>query len=433
MRMYDIIQKKKIGQELDDTEIEFFVSGVTSGEIPDYQTSALLMAICINGMSEKETATLTLAMEHSGDTVDLSQFGNVTVDKHSTGGVGDKTSLIAAPIAAVLGCKVAKMSGRGLGHTGGTVDKLEAVNGYKTTLTQNEFFNTVQKTGMSIIGQTGNLAPADKKLYALRDVTATVDSIPLIVSSIMSKKLAAGSKNIVLDVKTGSGAFMRTADSAIELAEQMVKIGNMCGRNTAALVTDMDTPLGNAVGNALEIAEAVEVLNGSNRTDLREVCVAIAATMASLALDIDVGEAMKRVLTALDSGAALEKFGEWISAQGGDTDFITDFSRLPQAKYKMEVYASAKGYIKEMHTADIGEASVILGAGRNKKDDKIDMAAGIIINAKTGDYTENGGLLCTLYSNNEKSLTQARDKYLSAVIIGDEKPVKNPLIYKIIK
>ncbi len=431
MRMYDIIDKKKKGGELTEAEIRFFVDGYTCGDIPDYQASALMMAIYFNGMTDTEIAVLTDAMANSGDTVDLSQFGTLSADKHSTGGVGDKTSLIVAPIVAACGGKVTKMSGRGLGHTGGTVDKLESIKGYRTTLSPDEFTEQVERVGMAIIGQSGNLTPADKKLYALRDVTATVDSIPLIASSIMSKKLAAGSHNIVLDVKVGSGAFMKTVADAEALAQKMVGIGKLCGRNCAALITDMDSPLGNAIGNSLEIIEAVEVLKGEKRGDLREICVALSANMIRLAFDIDIAEAEKRVEAAIESGAAFKKMKEWISAQGGDISYIEDTSRFPKSQYSAEVISESDGFINYMDAESLGIISAQLGAGRVSKDDTIDHTAGILIAKKIGDKVQKGDVLATLHSNNKADLYGAKAQYLNAVKIG-EKAQEKPLIYKVI-
>lgn len=433
MRMYDIIENKRNGCELSKEEIDFFVKGYTDGSIPDYQASAFCMAVYFKGMTEKETVLLTEAMANSGDTVDLSMFGNLSADKHSTGGVGDKTSLIVAPIVASLGGKVTKMSGRGLGHTGGTVDKLESISGYKTTLSQEEFISQIEKVGMAIIGQSGNLTPADKKLYALRDVTATVDSIPLIVSSIMSKKIAAGSHNIVLDVKCGSGAFMKNLEDAEILAEEMVKIGKGCGRNMAAVITDMDTPLGSAVGNSLEVIEAVKVLKGETDNDLKEVCIAIAAELISLVYSVSHDEALKRVNDALDSGKAFEKMKEWISAQGGNTDCIDNTELFEKAQYSFDVIAEADGYIASMDTEKIGLTSVILGAGRAAKEDSIDYSAGIIIYKKTGEKIWKGEKIATLLTNNKQSLADAEKMYLSAVCVSSEKPQSKPLIYKIIR
>lgn len=433
MRMYDIISKKRDGGQLTDKEIQYFIDGVCDGTVPDYETSALLMAIFLRGMSDEETATLTDAMAHSGDTVDLSAFGSLSVDKHSTGGVGDKTSLIVAPIVASLGGVVAKMSGRGLGHTGGTVDKLESIPGYNTSLSSAEFLSQAERIGIAMVGQSGNLTPADKKLYALRDVTATVNSIPLIASSIMSKKLAAGSRSIVLDVKVGSGAFMKTEADAESLAQKMVDIGKRCGRNMAAVLTNMDTPLGYAVGNSLEVMEAVDVLRGKLHGDLHTVCVALAGEMISLSLGVSRADAEKRATLALDSGAAFEKMKEWIASQGGDVRYIENTELFPKAKFALQVRSEKDGFITGMDAESIGAASVILGAGREKKDDKIDHSAGIIISAKTGDRVKTGDVLCTLYTNSEASLKAAEERYKSAVTIEDAAPQKSPLIYKIIR
>ncbi len=431
MRIYDIILKKRNGGVLTKEEIEFFVKGYTLGEIPDYQASALMMAIFFKGMTDEETANLTDAMAVSGDTVDLSLFKDFSCDKHSTGGVGDKTSLIVAPIVASLGGYVTKMSGRGLGHTGGTVDKLESIPGYKTELSQEEFLNTVRKTGMAIIGQTGNLAPCDKKLYALRDVTATVDSIPLITSSIMSKKLAAGSKNIVLDVKCGSGAFMKTPENAQKLAQNMVEIGKRCGRNMAALITDMNTPLGNNIGNALEIIEAVDVLKNNKDCDLKEVSVSLSANIVSLMRKISVEEAEKLVRDAISSGKAFEKMKEWVETQGGDISYLEDTQKFPKAKYAFNVLAPQNGYISLMNAEKIGTFACILGAGREKKDDKIDFSAGIILNKKTGDYVEKGEILCTLFTNDQKNFQKF--DYFDALEFSLELPKNTPLIYEVIR
>lgn len=433
MRMYDIIQNKRNGLALSDEQIEFFIKGYTDGSIPDYQASALMMAIYFNGMDERETVTLTKAMAVSGDTVDLSQFGDYSADKHSTGGVGDKTSLIVAPIVASLGGKVTKMSGRGLGHTGGTVDKLESIPGYNISIPEEQFKKQIHKVGMAVIGQSGNLTPADKKLYALRDVTATVDSIPLIVSSIMSKKIAAGSKNIVLDVKVGSGAFMKTPEDAEILAKEMVKIGKKCGRNISALLTDMDTPLGSAIGNSLEIIEAVKVLKGEVNNDLKEVSLALASELVSLIFGISYEEAQKRAVDALESGLAYNKMKEWIDAQGGDVKFIENTELFKKSDYSLEVVSEFDGYIESMDAEAIGISSVILGAGRTTKEDEIDYSAGIILSKKTGDMVKKGDLICTLYSDNQESLQLAKEKYLSALKFSDKKPLEKPLVLKIVR
>lgn len=428
--MTDIIDKKRKGVALSDDEIRYFISSYTSGGVPDFQASALAMAICFNGMTEREVITLTDAMMRSGDTVDLSAFGNMSVDKHSTGGVGDKTTLILVPIAASLGCVVAKMSGRGLGHTGGTVDKLESFPGYVTSMTPEEFLGTVKKTGIAVIGQSARLAPADKKLYSLRDASATVESIPLIASSIMSKKLASGAHNIVLDVKSGSGAFMKNEHDACALAETMVGIGKGCGRNVRALVTNMDAPLGENVGNILEVKEAIGVLKGEVRGELREICVAIAANMASLAKNTDISEEIRAADDAIDSGKALLKMKEWISAQGGDASYIEDVSKFPEAKIKREIISDKEGYIFSMDTELIGNASSLLGAGRFVKDGEIDLTAGIVIKKKTGDYVRRGEVIATLYTSDDEKLAQGEKLYLSSLSFSENMPEKKPLIYK---
>lgn len=430
MRMYDIIKKKRDGGELSADEIEFFIKGYVDGTIPDYQASALCMAIFYSGMTERETADLTLSMAKSGDTVDLSPFGSLTADKHSTGGVGDKTTLIVAPIVASLGCIMAKMSGRGLGHTGGTIDKLESIEGFNTSLSPREFFETVKKTGLCVVGQTGNLTPADKKLYALRDVTATVDSLPLIASSIMSKKLAAGAKTIVLDVKCGSGAFMKTPEQAKELALEMVKIGKNCGRNISAVITNMDIPLGRNIGNALEVKEAIDILNGKGPEDLKKVCLALASQIVSLSKNIDKEEAEELTLNALESGNAFLKFKEWIGAQGGNTQWITNPELFPVSSHSLEIKADRGGYIARMNAEKIGICAVILGAGREKKTDSIDMSAGIVLNKKTGDNVEEGDVIATLYTNNPSALTTAKERFLDSLTICESEPPKMPLIYE---
>ena len=433
MRVYDIIKKKRDGGELTTAEIDYFIKGYVDGTIPDYQASALCMAIFYMGMTEKETADITMAMAKSGDTVDLSRFGKDSVDKHSTGGVGDKTTLIVAPIVSSLGCIMAKMSGRGLGHTGGTVDKLESIEGFNTALTPDQFFAQVEKTGVAVVGQTGNLTPADKKLYALRDVTATVDSIPLIASSIMSKKLAAGSHTIVLDVKFGSGAFMKTPEDAEALAREMVKIGNNCGRNTSAVITNMERPLGFNIGNALEVKEAIDVLNNNGAEDLKEVCLTLATQIVALSKGISTEEA--RILTedALKSGKALLKFKEWIIAQGGNGEWIDNPGLFPSADYTYDVKAPCDGYISKTDAESMGIASVMLGAGRETKDDTIDMSAGIILKKKNGDLVHNGDTIATLYSCNNESFAGAEKRFLSAIQISDKKPCEQALIYKIIQ
>ena len=430
MRFYDIIAKKRHGSALNGEEIDFFVERYTAGDIPDYQASALLMAICTQGMNSDETARLTAAIAASGDRVDLSCFGNLTVDKHSTGGVGDKTTLIVAPLAAALGCKVAKMSGRGLGHTGGTVDKLESFLGYTPSLSSAEFLDTVRRIGVSVVGQSGNLAPADKKIYALRDVTATVDSIPLIASSIMGKKLAAGAHSIVLDVKCGSGSFMKTPSEAEELARAMVDIGNKNGRAVSALITNMDAPLGSAIGNILEVREAIDTLRGGGPDDLRDICIALAAEMAHLSLGIDLETAHSKAAEALSGGVALAKFKEWISAQGGDVSYIDESEKFDTARHTAELKASEDGYITAMDTERIGLAAVALGAGRAAKDDAIDFTAGIILKKKTGDAVKRDDTLALLCSSCEEKLAAAEEDLRAAITVGDAKPAEIPLIIK---
>lgn len=428
MTMYDLITKKKHGEELSADEINYLVKGFTDGSIPDYQMSAFAMAVIFRGMTDRETTSLTLAMAESGDTVDLSDFGTLSCDKHSSGGVGDKTTLIVAPIVASLGGVVAKMSGRGLGHTGGTVDKLESIPGYKTELTPDEFMEISKKSGLCVCGQSGNLAPADKKLYALRDVTATVDSIPLIVSSIMSKKIAAGSKNIMLDVKCGSGAFMKTKEDAKRLAEGMVTIGKMCGRNTKALITNMDVPLGFAVGNSLEVIEAIDVLKGKTKGDIREVSVSLASGLVASLKGIGTDEAKKLCEDAIDSGKAFLKFKEWISAQDGDVSFADNTDLFPKAKFEYEIKADKEGFIFHMDAEKIGLSSCELGAGKKTKTDVIDLSAGLVLSKKTGDFVKCGDVIATLYTNNESLISKAKEIFLSALEFSDNEPQKTPLI-----
>ncbi len=432
MRMYDVIRHKRMGLELTEEEIRFMIAGFTAGGIPDYQMSALAMAVCLNGMTSRETAILTDAMMVSGDTVDLSRFGALTVDKHSTGGVGDKTSLIVCPIVSALGAKVAKMSGRGLGHTGGTVDKLESIPGYRTELSPEDFLAQVERVGLALIGQSGNLAPADKKLYALRDVTATVDSIPLIASSIMSKKLAAGSHAIVLDVKVGSGAFMKTKEEGEALARQMVDIATACGRKASALVTNMDVPLGEAVGNALEVQEAVAILQGGGDRRLRQLCEALATEMVCLSLGLSPDEAAIRVTETVDSGDALRQMCRWVEAQGGDATYLTDPGKFPTAT-AYEVTAPAEGYITAMDAEAIGVAAVTLGAGRATKEDAIDHAAGIRILKKTGDKVTAGEPIALLYTNRPDAVPGATKAYLAAVTVDATAPARQQLIYSVVR
>ncbi|MBE6674575.1 MAG: thymidine phosphorylase [Ruminococcaceae bacterium] len=431
MRIYDIITKKKQGIELTKEEIDYTISAYMSAEVADYQMSALLMAICLKGMGDTEAYHLTRAMLESGDTVDLSRFSTLSVDKHSTGGVGDKTTLIVAPIVATLGCKMAKMSGRGLGFTGGTVDKLEAITGYKATLDSNAFLEQVEAIGISVVGQSANLAPADKKLYALRDVTATIDSIPLIASSIMSKKLASGAHNIVLDVKCGSGAFMKTRESAAELARAMIKIGTGFKRNVRALVTNMDVPLGIAVGNRTEVWEAIQVLSGRGDLRLTELCIELASNIASLALNLDTGSAKARVLDAISTGKALCKMKEWIACQGGDISYIESPKKLLMAKHQKPYIAKADGYIEKILADSVGTASMMLGAGRVKLNDKIDYNAGIIFNKSYGDFVKKGECIATLYSDND-AFKNCIDILDNAIVISKTEPPKQELIFEIL-
>ena len=429
MRMYDLITKKRNGGALNESEINYMITEYVAGKIPDYQMSAFLMAVYFKGMTEEETAAMTLAVAHSGDMVDLSGIEGMKVDKHSTGGVGDKTSLVIGPIVASCGAKVAKMSGRGLGHTGGTVDKMESIPGMRTALTQEEFFAVVNKTGLSIIGQSGNLAPADKKLYALRDVTATVDSIPLIAVSIMSKKLAAGNDSILLDVKTGSGAFMKTVEDSVALAEEMVKIGENAGRRTAALITNMDIPLGNHIGNSLEVIEAVNTLKGQGPKDFTEVCLNLAANMLYLAGAGKLEECMEKAKNAIADGSALKRLAAMVEAQGGDPAYILDTEKFEKAAYSYEVRAKKAGYIVSMNTESCGIASSMLGVGRITIDSEIDYSAGIVIRKKTGEQVAEGDVLATMYSMKQELFEAAAARYLEAVEIGEEQPAKQPLIY----
>lgn len=433
MRMYDIIHKKRNGGELSEEEIRFFIEGYTDESIPDYQAAALCMAIYFRGMTPKETSILTLAMAESGDQIDLGGIEGFTVDKHSTGGVGDKTSLIVVPIVASCGGKVAKMSGRGLGHTGGTVDKLESIPGFRTELNPDEFIKQVNGIGLCIVGQTGELAPADKKLYALRDVTATVESIPLIASSIMSKKLAAGSKGIVLDVKTGSGAFMKTVEESENLAKEMVAIGKSAGRSVTAVITNMDIPLGDSVGNSLEVIEAIKTLKGEGESDLTEVCLTLAAQMLSMVTGEDEKTCYSMAKGAIDNGFAINKLREMISAQGGNANVVDDYSLFKQPKYTAEIFSECDGYIEHTDAEKIGIASVILGVGREKKGDPIDPSAGIVLKKKTGDYVKKGEPLAVFYTDDEGKIEGAKQEFLNAFTFGNEKTQPQKLIYKIIK
>lgn len=432
MRMYDIIEKKKHGIELTKEEIFEMIAAYTAGEIPDYQMSAFTMAVYFNGMTDRETFDLTEAMATSGDTVDLSAFGDRSVDKHSTGGVGDKTTLIVAPIVATCGGIVAKMSGRGLGHTGGTVDKLESFPGFATSLSPADFAAQVERCGLAVIGQSADLAPADKKLYALRDVTATVDSIPLIASSIMSKKLAAGTRSIVLDVKCGSGAFMRTPEDAQALAETMVKIGTAHGRRTAAIISNMDIPLGHAIGNALEVKEAMEVLRGRGPDDLREVCLTLASLMVELSCKVSAEEARAMTKDALESGRAFDTFCRWIGEQGGDVAYATNPALFGESAHQVDILSDRDGYILSCNAEEIGLAAMILGAGRQTKEDVIEPKAGIILHKKTGDAISRGDVIATLYTDRAEAIDAARAQVWGALTYTDVAPAAQKLIYKVI-
>ena len=429
MRMTDIIRKKRDGAALTDAEIDAVVRGCTDGSIPDYQLSALMMAIYYKGMTKQETARLTLAMAHSGDTVDLSGVDGITVDKHSTGGVGDKTTLVVVPAAAACGVKIAKMSGRGLGHTGGTVDKMESIPGLHMAIGKERFLEIVNQVGCAVIGQSGNLCPADKKLYALRDVTATVESIPLIASSVMSKKIAAGSDRILLDVKTGSGAFMKTQADAEALAREMVEIGANVGRKTVALITDMDRPLGHAIGNALEIIEVCQTLNGCGPKDLTAECIELAANMIYLGEKAeDMQSARKMAKDAICGGTAFEKLCEMVEAQGGDVSYLRDTGKFELGRVQKAVLSPESGYVVRAHAEQIGRASVLLGAGRETAESAVDYGAGIVLHKNKGDFVRTGEPLATLYTNDEEKCRLAETALLEAFSFGKEKPEEHPLI-----
>ena len=430
MDMYDVIKRKRDGCALTREEIDYFVKGYTEGRIPDYQVAALLMAIFYRGMTAEETAYLTFAIRDSGDVIDLSDIDGPIVDKHSSGGVGDKTTLIVAPIVAACGVKVAKMSGRGLGHTGGTIDKLESIAGFCTTLDRARFASVVNDIGLSVIGQSGNLAPADKKIYALRDVTATVDSLPLIVSSIMGKKLASGASSIVLDVKAGSGAFMKTVEDATALAEGMVAVGKSAGKQVVALITDMDRPLGNHIGNSLEVEEAIAVLEGKGPSDLIELCLALSANMLYLAGKGDVDACRRLAEDALRSGRAKDRFLAMVTAQGGDVGYVDGTKTFPRASINAEVRAPKRGYIYQVDAEAYGVAAKVLGAGRAVKDDPIDLSAGIVLARKTGDFVEEGDLIATLHTNRAASVSEATAILLDATTIRPDKPVPRPIVLK---
>ncbi|MFP3820480.1 pyrimidine-nucleoside phosphorylase [Bacillus sp. SIMBA_008] len=431
MRMVDIIIKKQNGKELTTEEIQFFVNGYTDGSIPDYQASALAMAIFFQDMSDRERADLTMAMVNSGETIDLSAIEGIKVDKHSTGGVGDTTTLVLAPLVAALDVPVAKMSGRGLGHTGGTIDKLEAIDGFHVELTKDEFIKLVNRDKVAVIGQSGNLTPADKKLYALRDVTGTVNSIPLIASSIMSKKIAAGADAIVLDVKTGAGAFMKTEEDAAELAKAMVRIGNNVGRQTMAVISDMSQPLGFAIGNALEVKEAIDTLKGEGPEDLHELVLTLGSQMVVLAKKADtLDEARAKLEEVMKNGKALEKFKDFLKNQGGDSSIVDDPSKLPQAAYQIDVPAKEAGVVSEIVADEIGVAAMLLGAGRATKEDEIDLAVGIMLRKKVGDKVEKGEPLVTLYANRENVDEVIAKVYDNIRIAAEAKAPK--LIHKLI-
>lgn len=433
MSMYDIIDKKRLKKVLSREEIEYFVEGFTKGEIPDYQVSALLMAICCNGMEDRELTDLTVAMANSGDKLDLSPVNGVTVDKHSTGGVGDKTTLIVAPIVASLGCKVAKMSGRGLGFTGGTIDKLESIEGYNTNIEENKFIEQVNKIGIGLIGSSKKLAPADKKIYALRDVTATIQSIPLIASSIMSKKIAAGSECIVLDVKVGNGTFMKNFLQGVKLAKTMVDIGKMAGRKMTAVITNMNVPLGNQIGNNLEVIEAIEVLQGKGPKDITDLCINLSTEMLILCTGKKKEVCEEMVKESIANGSAFNKFKELIANQGGSLKQIENPDLFEKAKYSVEVKSPKTGHIVKMNTSEIGKISTMLGAGRETKEDIIDYSAGITLIKKIGDAVKEGETIAILHTNKKDKIEETKKLYLSSIKINLHKPKRQRLVYGIIK
>lgn len=428
MRMPDIINRKKRGEALSEAEIAAFVQCYTCGDIPDYQAAALLMAICFVGMTAEETAVLTACMANSGDLLDLSDLGSLTADKHSTGGVGDKTTLLVAPICAAAGLKIAKMSGRGLGHTGGTIDKLESIPGFCVELSERDFKRQIAEIGLAVIGQSADLAPADKKLYALRDVTGTVDSIPLIAASVMCKKLAAGAQNIALDVKCGSGAFMQTQAEAKTLAQTMVEIGKRSGRHTAAVITNMDSPLGTHIGNALEVTEACNTLRGHGAPDLRTLSVELSAHLLSMSLGISMPEARARAEQALTDGSAFAKLQEMVAYQGGDAKALEQEAGYLHAAAQRTVRAERDGWLTAADTKMIGECACVLGAGRAEKAEPIDYAAGLILHRKTGDWVQAGEPLATLYAADTERCIAGEKRYLQALTFGEAPPPKLPLI-----
>ncbi|MCA9765690.1 MAG: pyrimidine-nucleoside phosphorylase [Carnobacterium sp.] len=431
MRIVDLIAKKQHGKSLTTEEINFMIEGFTTGEIPDYQMSAMAMAIYFQGMNDHERSDLTMSMVNSGETIDLSAIHGVKVDKHSTGGVGDTTTIVLAPLVASLGVPIAKMSGRGLGHTGGTIDKLEAIPGFTVELTQEKFIELVNKNKVAVVGQSGNLTPADKKLYALRDVTGTVESIPLIASSIMSKKIAAGADAIVLDVKIGAGAFMKTEEDARQLAHAMVKIGNLVGRQTMAVISDMSQPLGNAIGNALEIKEAIDTLEGHGPEDLVDLCLTLGSQMVHLAgIGSNLAEARLLLEENLTNGKALEKFKEFVASQGGDASVIDHPERLPQAAYQTEVLASRDGVLSQINADEIGIAAMMLGAGRANKESVIDLAVGLMLRKKVGDTVKKGESLVTIHSN-QLDVTAVENKIQENIMISEKaEPIQ--LIHEVI-
>lgn len=432
MDILEIIAKKRDKQKLSKQEIEYFVENYTNGNIADYQASALAMAIYLNGMDEEETTDLTLAMAHSGDILDLSELGTV-VDKHSTGGIGDKVTLILAPIIASLGISVAKMSGRGLGYTGGTIDKLEAIPGYNNSLTIDQFIKNVKEIGIALMGQTLNLAPADKKLYALRDTTSTTESIPLIASSIMSKKIAAGANKIVLDVTCGSGAFMKNIETATKLAETMKKIGELAKKETTCVITNMNEPLGKAIGNSLEVIEAIEFLKGNMQPDVKEVILTLGAYMIKLAdKGEDIEDNKQKMLEQIQNGKAFAKLEQWIQKQGGDISYLENTEKFEKAKYVIPVIADRNGYVKSLDAQEIGKASMNLGAGRKKKEDNIDFSVGIILEKKTGNKVEKGENIAFVYANDEKLGQEISQDILNAYTIVDEIVEKKQDILKIV-
>lgn len=433
MTMYDLILKKKRGEELSNEEIRYMIDGFTKEEIPDYQMSAMMMAICFQGMTPEETKNLTLAMAQSGDILDLSAIEGMKVDKHSTGGVGDKTSLVLGPMVASLGVAVAKMSGRGLGHTGGTIDKLESFTGFTTALSKETFIKNVNEIHMAIAGQTADLAPADKKLYALRDVTGTVDQMSLIASSIMSKKLASGADAIVLDVKTGDGAFMKTLDDSIALAEAMVSIGKLSGKKMAAIISDMDQPLGNAVGNILEVKEAIDTLHGNGPKDLEELVLTLGSYMVVAAEKAgSLEEAREKLALSLKDGSAFETFKKFVVAQGGCEEEVLHPDKLPVAQYVEDVQCDESGYVAKIQTEEIGRISLLLGGGRETKESKIDLTVGLILNKKRGDAVQKGDVLATIHANDREKFEQAKERLRNAYTIVREEVDKEEIIKEII-